>query len=137
MDIASSLSTDTPISGRPIHDQVPNGNYPIGPFHLIIGSALVYLPEHATACADTLLYYLTFADDATGSDGSPAKRQAIILQLPDRAGFATHFLPRCRDLGLTISCRELEKELVDRVQLGWKRRILSACDYRLYFISNK
>jgi len=110
--------------------------FPRGPFDLVLGSALVYLPEHARACADTLYYYLTCQDDdAQDRLDDQTKRQAVILQLPDRTGFSTHFLPRCRELGLAVSCRELDKELIGRVQSGWKRRIPSASDYRLYFIT--
>ena len=138
MHVSSSLQINTQTSGRPMPNQrQSNEHYPRGPFNMILGSALVYVPKHAAACADTLFYYLTFThNNMTGLDDSP-KRQAIVLQLPDRAGFTTHFLPRCRELGLTISCRELEKELVERVQLGWKRRIPSIGDYRLYFIATK
>ena len=144
MDISMSLQTDTIIRERSNKQfrqssfEKNNNNFPKGPFSLVLGSALVYLPEHAVACADTLFYYLTGCT-SNNNDTSPAiKKQAIILQLPDRAGFSTHFLPRCKELGLSISCQELEPELVKRVQQGLKnRRIPSARDYRLYFISPK
>eukprot|EP00581_Thalassiosira_minuscula_P014257 CAMPEP_0183723362 /NCGR_PEP_ID=MMETSP0737-20130205/14951_1 /TAXON_ID=385413 /ORGANISM="Thalassiosira miniscula, Strain CCMP1093" /LENGTH=390 /DNA_ID=CAMNT_0025953623 /DNA_START=43 /DNA_END=1215 /DNA_ORIENTATION=- len=131
--LAQTINTNLP--GRPQIEQFSEErDYPLGTFNMILGSALVYLPGHAAECADTLFHYLTSANNTTGFDKSQ-KRQAIILQLPDRAGFTTHFVPRCRDLGLVVTCRELEEELVEKVQLGWKQKISSAEDYRLYFIA--
>lgn len=133
LEVNSSRKSTETNTGHSSIEQMPSG-----PFNLIIGSALIYLPEHASACADTLFYYLSGVKkdnlNITGLEESP-KRQAVILQLPDRAGFTTHFLPRCLDLGLRVLCHELDKELVEKVQQGWSRRIPSASDYRLYFIS--
>ena len=145
MDISMYLRTDTDINERSNKQfrqssLEEKNNFPKGPFNLVLGSALVYLPQNAAACADTLFYYLTDYSNASNSDASQAiKKQAIILQLPDRAGFSTHFLPRCKELGLSISCQVLEPELVERVQQGLmkNRSIPSACDYRLYFISHE
>eukprot|EP00571_Detonula_confervacea_P003046 CAMPEP_0172317436 /NCGR_PEP_ID=MMETSP1058-20130122/31567_1 /TAXON_ID=83371 /ORGANISM="Detonula confervacea, Strain CCMP 353" /LENGTH=386 /DNA_ID=CAMNT_0013031989 /DNA_START=184 /DNA_END=1340 /DNA_ORIENTATION=+ len=128
IDVSNSLQINTNImSDKNNHNQSFDKKIPRGPFNMILGSALVYLPEHAAACADTLSYYLSSADiKLCDSHDLPNRQQAIILQLPDRAGFSTHFLPRCRELGLTISCHQLDEEMVERVQRGWNRRIPSA-----------
>ena len=130
MDVSNALSDSKYL---PVKE-----SFPRGPFNLILGSALVYLPEHACACADTLFYYLTCdVEDDLNCGLKLPKRQAVILQLPDRAGFTTHFLPRCHEFGLTVSCHQLDKTLIERVQQGWNRSIPSAGDYRLYFIATK
>ena len=115
--------------------------FPRGPFNLILGSALIYLPDHAAPCADTIYYYLS---DNTTNDLCPShvsakrmKRQAIIVQLPDRSGVATHFLPRCCELGLQVTCSPLDEELIKRVEAGLNERIASAKEYRIYFVTKK
>jgi hypothetical protein len=110
--------------------------FPRGPFNLIIGSALVYVPEHASACADTIYYLLS--DECFGTEHTPhAKRKAVIVQLPDRSGFTTHFLPQCYKLGLDVLCKKLDEKLIERVEAGLSKTIASARDYRMYFISKK
>lgn len=129
MDVSISLQTNTKIFTN--EDKM---SFPRGPFSLILGSALVYLPEHAAACADTIFYYLT--NGSYSHNKQREKSLAVILQLPDRSGFSTHFLPRCHKLGLSISSHELEPGLIERVQRGLKgRKIPSASDYCLYFIT--
>eukprot|EP00970_Alexandrium_tamarense_P007721 scaffold1477_cov188-Alexandrium_tamarense.AAC.12 len=123
---------------------VNKGEYPRprGSFNLIIGSALVYTPDHATACADTIFHYLTtpFGNIESQTSQSPTateQRHAVIVQLPDRSGFTTHFLPRCHELGLTVSCKELDNELIERVERGCNRSIPSVNDYRMYVITRR
>ncbi|KAL7474857.1 hypothetical protein ACHAW6_000801 [Cyclotella cf. meneghiniana] len=120
-------------------------NFPTGPFTLVLGSALIYLPQHAAACADTLYYYLSYDDDGGDSTTShesllvetKQQRQAILVQLPDRCGFTTHFLPRCCELGLEVTCREFEEEFIARVETGLGESIPSVREYRMYFIRMK
>jgi len=135
-------------------------NFPRGQFNLILGSALVYMPDHAAACAETIYHYLKESDWGKGQtlksfnrqrkssdhfdrnhDDTRTRRfsspQAIVLQFPDRAGFTSHFLPRCQELGLCVRCFELDGELIDNVELGLNRSILSAGEYRIYHISRK
>ena len=116
-------------------------NYPRGPFNLILGSALIYLPEHAAACADTLYYYLGDSFDCKKRqrhvESKRCERQAILVQLPDRSGFTTHFLPRCYELGLNVCCKEFENSFIERIEAGLKKPITSARDYRMYFISKR
>ena len=133
MDVSTSLNADADISSN------TENNFPCASFNLILGSALVYFPEHASACADTLFYYLTCGrsnkkSDTTNKD-SIMERKAIILQLVDRCGFSTHFLPHCRKLGLTITSQDLDPELAKMVQQSKKNRTISVEDYRLYFIT--
>ena len=133
MDVSTSLNDDADISSN------TKNNFPFARFNLILGSALVYFPEHASACADTLFYYLTYSgesiDDGSGANNSAVERKAIILQLVDRCGFSTHFLPRCRKLGLTIISQDLDPDLAKMVQQSKKNRTISVEDYRLYFIT--
>ena len=132
MDVSTSLNADADIS----FDK--KNNFPCARFNLILGSALVYFPEHASACANTLFYYLTSRESIesdTTSEDSAMERKAIILQLVDRCGFSTHFLPRCRSLGLTITSQDLDPELAKMVQQSKKNRTISIEDYRLYFIT--
>lgn len=135
-------------------------NFPRGQFNLILGSALVYMPDHAAACAETIYHYLKESNWGKGQtlksfnrqrkssdhfgrnhDDTKTRRfsspQAIVLQFPDRPGFASHFLPRCQELGLCVRCFELDTELIDSVELGLNRSILSAGEYRIYHISRK
>jgi len=107
-------------------------NFPRGPFNLILGSALVYIPEHAAACADTLYYYLS--DDCIKGETS-VKRQAVIVQIPDRSGFNTHFLPRCDELGLVVVSKPFDGELINRLDAGLNKRIASVTDYRMFLIT--
>lgn len=112
--------------------------FPRGPFNLILGSALIYLPDHAAACADTIHYYLSDNDAGDNNhlcNTASKRRRAIIVQLPDRSGFSTHFLPRCQELGLNVVCETIEEELIRRVERSLERAIASACDYRMYIIS--
>ena len=110
--------------------------FPRGPFNLILGSALIYIPDHAAACADTIYYYLSDADDDNSCNTTASKsRKAIIVQLPDRSGFITHFIPRCRELGLNVLCKKIDEELVCRLESSLGRTIVSFCDYRMYIIS--
>ena len=137
VDISHTLELDSnniPMTRETSSELMTDDLKPSRPFNLIIGSALVYLPGHACAAADTIFYYLRCNNHENKLESSWRKRQAIILQLPDRAGFTTHFLPRCQELGLSVTCRELDEELVKGVQQGWDRRIPSVGDYRLYFI---
>lgn len=92
---------------------------PTGTFNLIVGSALIYISEHAVACAETVYHYLS------GSESS----QAVIIQLPDRAGFE-QFLHHCRELNMLVSSRAISEDII----MGAERRIVSADDYRIYFI---
>lgn len=92
---------------------------PTGTFNLIIGSALIYIPDHAVACAETVSRYLSKSNSS----------QAIIIQLPDRAGFDI-FLRRCHELELLVSSRAISEDVIMNVE----RRIVSATDYRIYFI---
>ncbi len=92
---------------------------PTGTFNLIVGSALIYIPDHAIACAETVYHYLS--DSKTS--------QAVIIQLPDRAGF-DQFLCHCRELNLLVSSRAITEDII----MGVERRIVSAKDYRIYFI---
>ena len=92
---------------------------PTGTFNLIIGSALIYIPDHAVACAETVSHYLSKSNSS----------QAIIIQLPDRAGFDI-FLRRCRELELLVSSRAISEGVIMSIE----RRIVSATDYRIYFI---
>lgn len=113
-------------------------NFPQGQFHLILGSALIYVPEHAIECADTIYYYLSDISSYSMEHTSyELKRQAIIVQLPDRSGFATHFLPRCQELGLNVVCEEVSEELIEIVESGLKKTIPSIRDYRMYFITKQ
>ena len=133
MDVSTLLNADADISSN------TKNNFPCARFNLILGSALVYFPEHASACANTLFYYLTSREsigksDTTSKD-SAMERKAIIVQLVDRCGFSTHFLPRCRSLGLTITSQDLDPELSKMVQQSKKSRTISIEDYRLYFIT--
>jgi len=133
MDVSTSLNDDADISSN------TKNNFPCARFNLILGSALVYFPEHASACANTLFYYLTYGRSINKESGtkndSIMERKAIILQLVDRCGFSTHFLPRCRSLGLTIISQDLDPELAKMVQQSKKNRTISVEDYRLYFIT--
>eukprot|EP00573_Skeletonema_grethae_P011166 CAMPEP_0201702814 /NCGR_PEP_ID=MMETSP0578-20130828/37750_1 /ASSEMBLY_ACC=CAM_ASM_000663 /TAXON_ID=267565 /ORGANISM="Skeletonema grethea, Strain CCMP 1804" /LENGTH=278 /DNA_ID=CAMNT_0048190461 /DNA_START=13 /DNA_END=846 /DNA_ORIENTATION=- len=70
----------------------PHG--PTGMFNLIVGSALIYIPDHAIACAETISHYLSESKSS----------QAVVLQLPDRAGF-DQFVCHCRELNLLVSSR--------------------------------
>ena len=133
LDVSTSLNADAAISSD------TKNNFPCAGFNLILGSALVYFPEHASACANTLFYYLTCGEsnkksDTTNKD-SIMERKAIILQLVDRCGFSTHFLPRCRSLGLTIISQDIDPELAKMVQQSKKNRTISVEDYRLYLIT--
>jgi hypothetical protein len=137
MEVSSHLRSVT--TEKQTGDEDPQNNFPRGPFNLILGSALIYLPEHAIECADTIYYYLSnkssYSREHTASYGM--KRQAIIVQLPDRSGFATHFLPRCQELGLNVVCEEFSEELIERVESGVKKTIASVRDYRMYFITEQ
>uniref|UniRef100_A0A6U3Y594 Calmodulin-lysine N-methyltransferase n=2 Tax=Skeletonema marinoi TaxID=267567 RepID=A0A6U3Y594_9STRA len=95
---------------------------PKGTFNLIIGSALIYIPDHAVACAETVYHYLSRSSSS----------QAIVIQLPDRAGFDI-FLCRCRELDLLVSSRAVSEDLIMSVE----KRIVSASDYRIYFIKSR
>jgi len=95
---------------------------PKGTFNLIIGSALIYVPDHAVACAEAVSHYLC--------RGSCSSSQAIIIQLPDRAGFDI-FLRRCHELDLLVSTRAITEEIM----LSVERKIVSASDYRIYCIT--
>ena len=95
-----------------------NNCCPAGTFNLIVGSELVYVPEHV-ACADTISHYLC----------RNALSQAIILQIPDRAGFDA-FLSRCRELDLLVSSRAVSEDIT----LNTEEEVPSASDYRMYFI---
>ena len=132
-DVSTSLNTNADISSN------TKNNFPCASFNLILGSALVYFPEHSAACADTLFHYLTYGRSINKESGtnkdSIMERKAIILQLVDRCGFSTHFLPRCRSLGLTITSQDLDPELAKMVQQSKKNRTISVEDYRLYFIT--
>lgn len=97
-----------------------NNSHPRGTFNLIIGSALIYIPDHAAACAETISHYLSRSNSSV----------AIIIQLPDRAGF-DYFLHRCRELDLLVSSRAVSEDVIMSVV---ERRIVSANDYRIYFI---
>lgn len=97
-----------------------NNSHPRGTFNLIIGSALIYIPDHAAACAETISHYLSRSNSSV----------AIIIQLPDRAGF-DYFLHRCRELDLLVSSRAVSEDVIMSVV---ERRIFSANDYRIYFI---
>jgi len=133
LDVSTSLNDDADISSN------TKNNFPCARFNLILGSALVYFPEHASACANTLFYYLTSRESIGKESGtnkdSIMERKAIILQLVDRCGFSTHFLPHCRKLGLTITSQNLDPELAKMVQQSKKNRTISVEDYRLYFIT--
>ena len=132
MDVSASLTVGADISSN------TKNNFPCASFNLILGSALVYFPEHAAACANTLFYYLTYGKSNEGSGAnkdSLMERKAIILQLVDRCGFSTHFLPSCRKLGLGITSQDLDPELAKMVQQSKKNRTISVEDYRLYFIT--
>ena len=94
---------------------------PKGTFNLIIGSALIYVPDHAVACAETLSHYLRRSSQA----------MAIIIQLPDRAGFDT-FVCRCRELGLTVTSRPISEEMM----LSVEQKLVSPSDYQMYFIQS-
>ena len=96
-----------------------NNSHPRGTFNLIIGSALIYTPDHAAACAETVFHYLSRSNSSV----------AIIIQLPDRAGF-DYFLHRCRELDLLVSSRAVSED----VRMSVERRVVSANDYRIYFI---
>ena len=103
---------------------------PRGRFNLIIGSALVYVPEHAAACAETISHYLS------RNRFEESKSQAIIIQVPDRAGFDA-FLRRCCELNLSVSSQVVAEDIilsVENTMLG-QQRLLSASDYRMYFIT--
>ncbi|KAL3780609.1 hypothetical protein HJC23_010047 [Cyclotella cryptica] len=148
MEVSSHLQTELlhkrqPVKNDPVYASI---NFPTGPFTLILGSALIYLPQHAAACADTLYYYLSYGttNDNEGTAthesfvvGAKLQRQAILVQLPDRCGFATHFLPRCHELGLEVTCKEFEEDLIERVEAGLGDRIPSVREYPMYFIRLK
>lgn len=140
MNVSHRLQT---IMNRQTNDNLESDVYNDlkGPFNLILGSALVYLPEHAAACADTLYYYLSKSIDGTKQHMVESiqggERRAILVQLPDRSGFTTHFLPRCKELGLDVLCTEFDESLINRIEAGLKKTIASASDYRMYFISKK
>ena len=95
---------------------------PTGAFNLIVGSALIYIPDHAVACAETVSHYLSESKSS----------QAVIIQLPDRVGF-DQFLCRCRELNLLVSSRAICEDIIR----GVERRIVSANDYRIYFIKQR
>jgi hypothetical protein len=99
---------------------------PRGTFNLIIGSALVYIPNHAAACADTIAHYLCHKPSS----------QAVIVQLPDRAGFDS-FLYRCHELDLSVTSRVVDKEVILKVEESIGRKLVAASDYRIYFITWK
>ena len=99
---------------------------PRGTFNLIIGSALVYIPDHAAACADTIAHYLSHKPNS----------QAVILQLPDRAGFDS-FLCRCHELNLSVTSQVVDKEVILKVEKSIGRKLVAASDYRIYFITWK
>eukprot|EP00804_Cyclotella_cryptica_P014051 CCRYP_019149-RA/>CCRYP_019149-RA protein AED:0.24 eAED:0.24 QI:0/-1/0/1/-1/1/1/0/394 len=148
MEVSSHLQTELlhkrqPAKKDPVYANI---NFPTGPFTLILGSALIYLPQHAAACADTLYYYLSYGttNDNEGTAthesfvvGAKLQRQAILVQFPDRCGFATHFLPRCHELGLEVTCNEFEEDFIERVEAGLGDRIPSVREYRMYFIRMK
>lgn len=131
MEVSTHLKTD--IDETIEEDTLQQ--FPKGPFNLILGSALVYIPDHAAACADTIDYYLSDSCSVIESKGTAPKRQAIIVQLPDRSGFTTHFLPRCHELGLNVECRELDEGLIERVEAGLDKTIASARDFRMFVIT--
>jgi hypothetical protein len=93
---------------------------PKGNFNLIIGSALIYVPDHAVACAETISHYLCRRSSSL----------AIIIQLPDRAGF-DKFLRHCRELDLFVSSHAISEDVIFSVE----RELVSASDYRMYFIT--
>ena len=99
---------------------------PRGTFNLIIGSALVYIPDHAAACADTIAHYLSHKPSS----------QAVIVQLPDRAGFDS-FLYRCHELDLSVTSQVVDKEVILKVEESIGQKLVAASDYRLYFINWK
>ena len=99
---------------------------PRGTFNLIIGSALVYIPNHAAACADTIAHYLCHKPSS----------QAVIVQLPDRAGFDS-FLCRCHELDLSVTSQVVDKEVILKVEESIGRKLVAASDYRIYFITWK
>ena len=99
---------------------------PRGSFDLVIGSALVYIPDHATACAETIDHYLSHKPSS----------QAVIVQLPDRAGFDS-FLYRCHELDLSVTSQVVDKEVILKVEESIGRKLVAATDYRIYFIKWK
>lgn len=100
---------------------------PRGTFNLIIGSALVYIPDHAAACADTIAHYLSHKSSS----------QAVIVQLPDRAGFVDSFLCRCHELDLSVTSKVVDKEVLLKVEESTGQKLVAASDYRIYFITWK
>lgn len=125
MEVSANLQTVSTSSTQKDDCQLPRR-----PFNLILGSALVHIPDHAAACADAIYYYLS---DNCSNQEAVTERQAIIVQLPDRSGFGTHFLPRCFELGLKVVCKELDVDLVERVERAFK--IASGRDYRMYILT--
>lgn len=79
---------------------------------MMIISVLVYLPEPATACAGTLFYYFSCINVSAGLlECFDSEKASNNPPTSGRAGFATHHLPRRRELGLTASSRELEERI--------------------------
>ena len=96
----------------------PQNSYDIESFDLIIGSALIYSPDHAV-CADVILHFLQ-----QGRKGAVA----IVCQILDRCGFKDSFLVRCKTLGLSVDIEPVSEETVFLAEQSIGKKLMGGGD---------